>query len=283
MNQIKELGTKLLFHNTMDHFTVHLVSNASVNVYPDNTLASFRNQLPDNGLFLDGEWEVALSEITFPSLYKNVTKKSFFQFIHRKGDNPLVNMLWVPPGRYHSVQEVTDMAYLRYKEYFTGAPDNPPWTHTFDKHSGRMALELDNEWSHLNFAKTEIGHMFGYKNLHILGKGPHVGDFPVDLEVFHTMFVNTNIVEHQIVGDAKNPLLRTIPLLSQVSELPGGHKELVFDHTHIVRNFDMLEFRPVHLHNIDRIDLELRNETGELMPFMDFGRVSATLVFKKMK
>ena len=48
-----------------DNFIVTLSSNASSDVYPTNTLASFRTYLPTT-IELDGKWEVGLTEITYP-------------------------------------------------------------------------------------------------------------------------------------------------------------------------------------------------------------------------
>ena len=45
----------------MDSFTIELVSNASGELFPDNTLRSFTNFLPEQ-LKLEGQWEVASSE-----------------------------------------------------------------------------------------------------------------------------------------------------------------------------------------------------------------------------
>ena len=55
----------------MEEFEVHLLSTASMNVFPDNTLASFKNQLPQN-VSLEGDWRVALSEVIFASNINNV-------------------------------------------------------------------------------------------------------------------------------------------------------------------------------------------------------------------
>ena len=49
-----------------DEFTVHLISTASMDYFPDNTLASFRNFCKEE-IALDGDWRVALSEIIFPT------------------------------------------------------------------------------------------------------------------------------------------------------------------------------------------------------------------------
>ena len=57
----------------MESFTLELVSNASAQLFPDNTLRSFRNFLPEQ-LNLEGQWEVAILEISYPSMYQNVTE-----------------------------------------------------------------------------------------------------------------------------------------------------------------------------------------------------------------
>ena len=50
----------------MDYFTNELVFNASFNCYPNNGLSSFTN-FPPEQIYLKGEWEVAISEISHPS------------------------------------------------------------------------------------------------------------------------------------------------------------------------------------------------------------------------
>ena len=53
---------KLNFYRSvvMDSFTIELVSNASFNCYPNNSLSSFTN-FPPEQIHLKGEWEVAIS------------------------------------------------------------------------------------------------------------------------------------------------------------------------------------------------------------------------------
>ena len=61
----------------MDEFDIYIVSTASMQTYRDNKMACFRNVLSEL-LQLDGDWRVALAEITFPSSIKNVTTKDYF-------------------------------------------------------------------------------------------------------------------------------------------------------------------------------------------------------------
>ena len=59
-----------------DEFTVHLISTASIDYFPDNTSASFR-KLCKEEIALDGDWRVALSEIIFQTKLNNVTDEDF--------------------------------------------------------------------------------------------------------------------------------------------------------------------------------------------------------------
>ena len=66
----------------MDSFTIELASNASGEFFPDNTLSSFANFLPEQ-VNLEGQWEVAISEISYPSMYQNITEVKF-KFFDKK-------------------------------------------------------------------------------------------------------------------------------------------------------------------------------------------------------
>ena len=60
----------------MDFLTVELVSNACFNYYPKYSLSSSTNFLPQQ-VHLKGEWEVAISELSYPSFYQNATEGKF--------------------------------------------------------------------------------------------------------------------------------------------------------------------------------------------------------------
>ena len=56
----------------MIEFTVHLFSPASLNIFPQNTLSSFKNYF-NKEINLEGDWRVALSE-NIPAKIKQVNK-----------------------------------------------------------------------------------------------------------------------------------------------------------------------------------------------------------------
>ena len=60
----------------MESFTITLVSIASAQLFADKTLSSFANFFSEQ-LNLEGQWEVAISETSYPSVYQYVTEGKF--------------------------------------------------------------------------------------------------------------------------------------------------------------------------------------------------------------
>ena len=66
----------------MDSFILGLVFNASEELFSGNTLSSFTNFLREQ-VNLEGQWEIAISEISYPSMYQNITE-GYFKFFDEK-------------------------------------------------------------------------------------------------------------------------------------------------------------------------------------------------------
>ena len=88
----------------MSFFTVELVSNASFDCYPNNTLICFTNFLPEQ-FNLDGEWEVAITELSYPSLYQNITEGKFFYLDKSTPDTKPSDYYTLDPGLYPSISD----------------------------------------------------------------------------------------------------------------------------------------------------------------------------------
>ena len=57
----------------MNSLTKELFFGSSAQLYPENTLSSFTNLLPEQ-LNLESQWEVANSDLSYPSMYQKVTE-----------------------------------------------------------------------------------------------------------------------------------------------------------------------------------------------------------------
>ena len=89
----------------MDSFTIELVSNASSQNFPNNTLSSFTNLLPEQAN-LDGQWEVATSEISYPSMYQNVAEGKFMFYVEKLSKT--TEAFYLEPGLYSSIADIVE-------------------------------------------------------------------------------------------------------------------------------------------------------------------------------
>ena len=83
---------------------------------------------------------------------------------------------------------------------------------------------LANDNSDLAFCSNDLGHIFGNNvgnefGVLLIGKGPHEHEFAHDIVRTHSLLNYSNLVEYNIVGDTKAPLLRCFPF---ISKLKGG-------------------------------------------------------------
>ena len=278
--------------STRDTFTINLISNASMERYPDNTMASFRTSLPvPEGLVLpqDGNWEVAVSEIAHPAMMNNLNgqeKGSGFQ-IARVGlsedgtvawqDLPV--HLWVTKGRYHSVDDIIRYMTNSIQTHYNFC------IHLQQEHKIDLATTRDIHTDKIKIQASlpcvirydhELAAVLGFKagTFYLTDQ---FAPFAVDLQRIHAMFIYTDIIEHQFVGDALAPVLRTVPFYATLARTG----EQTLKTTQVVKRFNNLEFKRVTQSTISTILLELRDESGALVSFCDVGRVCVTLLFRK--
>src|SRR5437764_2143538 len=62
----------------MEQFYIDLVSNASMDIFPKNSLSKFTNKL-ESHIELKGDWEVALKEIFYPTDIVGNERSTTFQ------------------------------------------------------------------------------------------------------------------------------------------------------------------------------------------------------------
>lgn len=289
----------------MDHLTIQLVSNASLNLYPDNSLSSFKNFLPEQ-IQLDGSWEVALDEIYFPSMMKNVVDGSFkvgfvenneehFKPSHFNRNVPLA----IPPGHYDSLKEIFDAinktlleTYLLVVEFIHDGEEItvretpsstlrlPKLDFTLDDISNILTATIETVETFkliLQFG-DDLSAIFGFSPNQYVQNGSQTL-FPVDMMAGrHCMYAYVDIIENGIIGDVKTPLLRTIPIISKMRKNEGVY----CSQTGNYRSFNMLQFRKILKHNFHSVAVRLCDTTGNPMPFTGVGQTILSLNFRKI-
>ena len=140
----------------MDSFTIELVSNASGEMFPDNTLSSFTNILPEQ-VNLEGQWEVAISEISYPSMYQNITER-YFKFFDMKLSKS-TSTYNLEPGLYTSITEIVEAMNTLIQE---GNSHNESCKAVKVSHrTQKVVIMLANDSYGLAFCSTDLGHIFG--------------------------------------------------------------------------------------------------------------------------
>ena len=149
----------------------------------------------------------------------------------------------------------------------------------FDTVTQKLVLKFGpNEG--LSFEDEEVPSILGFKGItdisnhgfiHIGYKSEnagnslngHVGDFPVDITCgSQLIFVCIDIIEHQNVGDVRAPVIK---IIESERRLRNGSINTVTPIHH--KSYKNLDYKPILSNNIQNIQVELRNETGKLIPF----------------
>ena len=164
----------------MDSVTIELVSNASGELFPDKILSSFTNFLPEQ-VTLEGQWEVAISEISYPSMYQNRTE-AYFNFFDEKFSIS-TSTYNLQPGLYTSITDIVEAMKTLFQE--RNNHNETCITVKVSRRSQKVVIILANDTSGLAFCSTDLGHNFDNNvgnqfGVLMKGEGPHEPQFAYD-------------------------------------------------------------------------------------------------------
>ena len=239
-------------------FYVTLPSNSSLEEYPDNTLTSYRVKLPHTVL-LDGTWEVGLVEIHYPHRWYN--------YLSEDEDSKVSYSL--DGGESWTDYTMTSGYYSDIDDFLRRLVPNrlaDKLKFTFDEVSQKVSIGIRDPYFAVKFTGT-VASMLGFKDGEVL-RTITGATYPIDMIRIHTLFVYSDLVEHQIVGNVRAPLLRTVT----VKEKHGRDVSLIYEQPH---------YLPVNKKLFDTIEINIRDATGRKVPFQR-GRVVVKLHFKKI-
>ena len=244
-----------LIMTTQRQFYVTLPSNSSLEIFPDNTLTEFKIKLPER-VDLVGTWEVGLASITFPHTWFNIRKENE-KFYY--GDGGIWSVGILPIGYYTSVTEIVEAIDKEIKDDgVTGI------SLKLDTRSQKVTVVL-SAGKKLSF-ENDLGVILGFGNDIILSKtttAPFVSDLNIGLQ---SLFIYLDIIDSQIVGDVRAPLLRIVPARGKDGEI-------------ITVNFDNPQYVPLATKGFETVEILITDDTGRKVPF-ERGRVVITLSFR---
>ena len=85
----------------------------------------------------------------------------------------------------------------------------------------KVVIMLANDTSGFAFCSTDLGHIFGNNvanqfGVLMTGKGLQEPEFAYNIDRIHSLTFYRDLVEYNIVGDTKAPLLRCFPFISKL-------------------------------------------------------------------
>jgi len=217
-------------------FYVTLPSNASLNVFKNNTSSSFRVDLAQH-IDLEGSWQVALTEISYPHTWHNAPRdQAYFEW--RKAGQEKFYRQNIGCGHFKDLNQLRAEieGHLRKigSDIFL----------VVDTVENRLAYQSGAQY-HLRFYPP-LSYMLGVESGKWIEFDTRRAPYPMDLKSgFYQLYCYSDVVAPQIVGDAYAPLLRTVRVegrfgdiithtFNPVNYLPVA-KRHIETHTHIIK------------------------------------------------
>ena len=147
----------------------------------------------------------------------------------------------------------------------------------------KVKVYLANEKSNLAIFSTELEHIFGglvRNDLGILmcGKRPNEPTFAQEIVRIKSPMVYTDIVEYNFVEDTKPLLLRCFPF---ISKLKTGDIITTGQYMNY-QTFSNVQFRRLLKNSFHSIHINLRDRSGEKIPFVSVGITRIVRMFRRV-
>ena len=212
-------------------------------------------------------------------MYQNITE-GYFKFFDEKPSKS-TSTYNLEPGLYTSITDIVEAMNTLIQE--RNDHNETCITVRVSRRSQKVVIILANDSSGLAFCSTDLGHIFGNNVGNEFGvlmkrKGPHEQQFAYDIVRIHSVMIYSVLVEYSIVGDTKAPLLRCIPF---ISKLKGGDIITTAQYMNY-QTFSNLQFRPLLKNSFHCIHIDLRDTSGEKIPFVSVGITQFVLMFRKV-
>ena len=268
---------------------ISLLSDASLALFPQNTISSFRVKLPQPLQVNRDQYQVGLSSIEWPHRFNNVQDGTFKVKIKPRPKRPrgpgkpprreLVRFK-IAGGHYKTVDYLIEVINEKLKNLkFRSAGNQGTLNGTqhcrfiYNNTSGKVEFECAPTSPGIvtvtlpRSLHIKLGFSMG-KEVNPVVKGGDIGPHTVDLNAgVNGLFVYCDVVENRVVGDVVAPLLKIIPV-------QGTHGDIIhYEPTRI-------EYCDLRYDQLDEIKIDIRTETGQYAAFLS-GKTLVTLHIKR--
>lgn len=270
-----------------------LLSNSSMDYHPLNTTGSFTVQLP-RYMYMEGQWEVALTEIHYPYTFANVeddqneiqieTIQITPEYIYwydagQQGDMDFKtewNTYQITPGFYSTINDI--IAAVNDVVLKATAQENffkyDPMAHRVA--SSNYAVQEGRKWVENCKLSPRLGLQLGYPPHEMIrgvgGYAKHVAY--TGLIIPDKMLIYCDILEPQLFGDSWTRALRLINT-NPSNETP------YFGQACSV-TFNPPQYIPLQQKHFEAVTIDIKDLEGKPMPFQ-YGTLSVKLHLRKTR
>ena len=212
-------------------------------------------------------------------MYQNVTEGKFL--FHDNELSKTKDYYYLEPGLYHSITDIVEAMNSLIQN--RNNHNTPCIGVKVDRITRKFAFSLVNDESSLMISSIDLGHIFGGdvrndQGILMLGMGPQKPLFANDIVRIHSLMIYTDIVEYNIVGDTKAPLLRCFPVISKVKS-----GEVITTRQYMnYQTFSNSQFRKLLKNSFHSVQIDLPVTSGEKIPFVSVGITRLVLMFRKL-
>ena len=247
-------------------FYITLPSNACKDLFPKNSLENYKVRLP-HAVHFPMKYEVALAEIQYPRSWETFGQASSrrIQVYVPRTDGRRGYLFWIdiPRGYYATVDELLEV--INQKLDSTLAEDVGEHHAKFSNASLEQRTLLQTSPGITVTVSQELADMLGFKLKEL--SGDIKSDYRHDISHgFHSLYVYCSVCEPQIVGNVKVPLLRTVNIQGERGE-------------HVTITYSMPHYVPVSAPQISTIEVHIKDDTNQDVPFTS-GKVVCKLHFR---
>ena len=187
---------------------------------------------------------------------------------------------YLEPGLYPSITNIVEAMNTLIQERHNHSENCV--TVKVSRRTQKVEIHLAKEGSGLAFFSTDLGHIFGSNvgnefGVMLRGNGPHKLKFAYDIVRIHSLMIYTDLIQYNIVGDTKIPLLHCFPF---IWKLKSG--DIISTGQYMnYQTFSNLQFRPLLKNSFHSIHIDLRDTSGEKISFVSVGITRLVLMFRK--
>ena len=250
----------------MSRFYLTLPSNSSMDYYPQNTVAQYTTKL-NTSIELDGDWEVGLTEISFPYNIENVVdRECYFKISNPEFDTYI--KIPLHGGYYSDFEEVATALHREQANHLhhVPSPDRVPVRFSFNDDLGRVNMTIINDLC-VQFSPA-LARLLGFRTMVKYCVSPFLAEHKMDFgSTVRSIYTYCDLVEHVSVGDTKAPLLRIVNRKSD-------------EDVNVHQTFNPVMYVPLQKKCFDSVEINMMTDAGVPVPF-NSGKSFVVLEFRR--